>query len=343
MNFLLPEIFASSDDFDDWFDLGSKAHASLSDKEKEEKNNEMIKQLHKILRPFMLRRIKREVEKSLLPKIEMHINVGITEMQKSIYRQLLKKSTIEKGNSTSHYKNILVQLRKVCNHPYLFPGIEPEDAPELGEHLIKSSGKMHVLDKLLKKAQQDKSQSLIFSGFTSMLDILEDFCRFREYKYCRLDGNTELDDRQMQIDDFTSPGTDKVVFLISTRAGGLGLNLMTANTVVLYDSDWNPQMDLQAMDRAHRIGQMKQVRVYRLITKNTMEEKMVEKQTMKLKLDQLIIQKGRMAPKNTGMQKDDLQDMVNYGADAIFEIGSNIDDEDIEELIKNGEDKARNL
>lgn len=199
------------------------------------------------------------------------------------------------------------------------------------------------MDKLLKKSYEDKSQTLIFSGFTSMLDILEDYCRFREYKYCRLDGNTELDDRQAQIDDYTSPDTDKFIFLISTRAGGLGLNLMTANTVILYDSDWNPQMDLQAMDRAHRIGQKKQVRVYRLITKNTMEEKMVEKQTMKLKLDSLIIQKGRMAPKNTGLQKDDLKDMVNYGADAIFEIGSNIDEEDLEEMIKNGEDKAKKL
>jgi SWI/SNF-related matrix-associated actin-dependent regulator of chromatin subfamily A member 5 len=224
----------------------------------------------------------------------------------------------------------LVQLRKVCDHPYLFQGIEEEGAPELGDHLIKTCGKMQFMDKLLKKSYDDKSQTLIFSGFTSMLDILEDYCRFREYKYCRLDGNTELDDRQSQIDDFTSPGTDKFIFLISTRAGGLGLNLMTANTVILYDSDWNPQMDLQAMDRAHRIGQKKQVRVYRLITKNTMEEKMVEKQTMKLKLDSLIIQKGRMAPKNTGLQKDDLKDMVNYGADAIFEIGSNIDEQDIE-------------
>lgn len=179
LNFLLPEIFQSSDDFDEWFDLGSKQNAHLSDAEKEQKNNEMIKQLHKILRPFMLRRIKREVEKSLLPKIEMHITVGITEMQKTIYRQLLKKSTIEKVSSTAHYKNILVQLRKVCDHPYLFPGIEPEDAPELGEHIIKSSGKMMVLDKLLLKAQVEKSQSLIFSGFTTMLDILEDYCRFR--------------------------------------------------------------------------------------------------------------------------------------------------------------------
>lgn len=134
-----------------------------------------------------------------------------------------------------------------------------------------------------------------------------------------------------------------MVFLISTRAGGLGLNLMTANTVVLYDSDWNPQMDLQAMDRAHRIGQKKQVKVYRLITKNTMEVKMVEKQTMKLKLDQMIIQKGRVAPKNQGYAKDDYQDMVNYGADAIFEIGSDCDDDDIEELIRAGEDQAKSL
>ena len=122
-----------------------------------------------------------------------------------------------------------------------------------------------------------------------MLDILEDFCLFREYNYCRLDGNTELDDREKYIEEFTKPNSEKFVFLISTRAGGLGLNLMTANIVVLYDSDWNPQIDLQAMDRAHRIGQTKIVQVFRLITQNTMEEKMVEKQTMKLKLDSLII------------------------------------------------------
>lgn len=105
---------------------------------------------------------------------------------------------------------------------------------------------------------------------------------------------------------------------------------MTANTVVLFDSDWNPQMDLQAMDRAHRIGQKKQVRVYRLVTKNTMEEKMIEKQTLKLKLDSMIIQKGRQSNNKTSFQKDDLKDMVNYGADAIFEMGSNIDERDIE-------------
>lgn len=176
-----------------------------------------------------------------------------------------------------------------------------------------------------------------------MLNILEDYCRFREYDYCRLDGNTDLEDRQRQIDEYTAEDSSKFIFLISTRAGGLGLNLMTANTVVLFDSDWNPQMDLQAMDRAHRIGQKKQVRVYRLITKNTMEVKQIEKQTMKLKLDTMIIQKGRASNSKTALGKDDLKDMVNYGADAIFDFGSEIDEADIEQMIKDGEEKARNL
>ena len=134
----------------------------------------------------------------------------------------------------------MVQLRKVCDHPYLFQGVEPDDSPILGDHLINVSGKMRFLDKLLAKSKAENSQTLIFSGFTSMLDILEDYCVYRDYKYCRLDGNTDLEWRQQQIDDFTSPDTDKFIFLISTRAGGLGLNLMTANTVILYDSDWNP-------------------------------------------------------------------------------------------------------
>lgn len=196
--------------------------------------------MHRILRPFLLRRIKKEVEKTLPPKIEVHITCGITEHQKKIYRDLLKKSMIEKGNSVTHYKNILIQLRKVCNHPYLFEGQEDENQDELGEHLVTASGKMIFLDKMVKRCIADKNQMLIFSGFTMMLDILEDYCCYKGIEYCRLDGNTPLEDRETQIDDFTSPDTDKKIFLISTRAGGLGLNLMTANIVILFDSDWNP-------------------------------------------------------------------------------------------------------
>ena len=194
------------------------------------------------------------MEKSLPPKVEIHVQVGITEVQKKIYRDLLKKGMIEKANSVTHYKNILIQLRKVCNHPYLFENIEPEGGTELGEHIIQNAGKMIFVDKLLKRSIADNNQTLIFSGFTTMLDILEDYCYMRGFDYCRLDGNTTLEDRETQIEEFVKPGSTKQVFLISTRAGGLGLNLMTANVVVLYDSDWNPRVDLQAMDRAHRIG-----------------------------------------------------------------------------------------
>ena len=170
-----------------------------------------------------------------------------------------------------------MQLRKVCNHPYLFPEVEEKGAEDFGEHLITSCGKMVFLDKLLRKVRAEKLQVLLFSQFTMMLDILEDFCIMREYPYCRLDGTTDLNDREEQIEDFVSPKTDKFIFLISTRAGGLGINLASASIVVLYDSDWNPQIDLQAMDRAHRIGQTRPVKVFRLITSHTMEEKMIEK------------------------------------------------------------------
>lgn len=159
----------------------------------------------------------------------------------------------------------------------MFDGIEAEGAEEWGEHIVENCGKLKFLDRLLKKVFDKKEQILIFSNFTGLLDILEDYCAMRKYKYCRLDGSTELEDRETQIRNFTEPDSDITIFMLSTRAGGLGINLMTANHVVLYDSDWNPQVDLQAMDRAHRIGQKKKVHVYRLITKSTIEEKILER------------------------------------------------------------------
>jgi SWI/SNF-related matrix-associated actin-dependent regulator of chromatin subfamily A member 5 len=192
----------------------------------------------------------------------------------------------------------------------------------------------------MQKSVKESNQVLIFSTFTSMLDILEDYCAFRQYDYCRLDGSTDLDDREEQIDEFTKKGSNKKLFLISTRAGGLGINLMSANIVVLYDSDWNPQIDLQAMDRAHRIGQTKPVSVFRFITQSTIEEKMIEKQALKLKLDSVIIQKGRAATKSQGFSKDEFKDVVNYGADEIFQVGDTVTEEDIEKLIQIGLENA---
>ncbi|KAL4457005.1 hypothetical protein ABPG74_014643 [Tetrahymena malaccensis] len=343
LNFLLPDLFSSSEIFDEWFSANNLSGKN-NNEENDSKNFEMISQLHRILKPFMMRRTKSEVMQTLPPKKEIHLYVGLTETQLNIYRNLLspKKSITGSEDDKKFYLNILMQLRKVCNHPYLFEGIEEEGLPPLGEHIITNCGKMMVLDKLLQKLKNGKHQVLIFSQMTMVLDILEDYCNFRQFKYCRIDGNTDMTDRDNQISDFVKEDSTKYIFLLSTRAGGLGINLATADTVILYDSDWNPQMDLQAMDRAHRIGQKSIVNVYRLISENTIEEKIIERQTIKLKWDQLIIQQGRLAQKNRVLSRDEIKDMIQFGASAIFKSkGGTYTDEDIDILLQRGEQKTK--
>jgi SWI/SNF-related matrix-associated actin-dependent regulator of chromatin subfamily A member 5 len=175
----------------------------------------------------------------------------------------------------------------------VFDGAEPGPPFTTDEHLIDNAGKMVILDKLLKSMKAKGSRVLIFSQMSRVLDILEDYCQFRQFKYCRIDGNTAHEDRINSIDAYNAPDSEKFIFLLTTRAGGLGINLVSADIVVLFDSDWNPQADLQAMDRAHRIGQTKQVYVFRFITQDAVEERILERATQKLKLDQLVIQEGR--------------------------------------------------
>jgi len=240
LNFLMPDIFSSSSDFDDWFGMGSnkegdeegEENKEKMEEEAEERNAKIVQQLHRILKPFLLRRTKSEVERSLPPKKEIHIKVGLTELQKRLYKKLLTSSLLQESKTV--YKNIIMQLRKVCNHPYLFDGVEEAHPPE--NHLVIYSSKMRILDKLCAKLF-GKSQILIFSQMTRMLDILEDYCNERGYKYCRIDGETSLEDREIMITEFTKPESDKFIFLLSTRAGGLGLNLMSSDTVILNDSD----------------------------------------------------------------------------------------------------------
>ena len=193
------------------------------------------------MKPFMLRRTKDDLTTKLPSKTEINISVQLSPLQIKLYQEMLQAKNLFETTGTSRpYHNVLMQLRKCCNHPYLFEDVEEEGEDEFGEHLILNSGKMVFLDKLLQKLVAAKEQALIFSGFTSMLNILEDFMTMRGIEYCRLDGSTELEEREEQIDSFTMKGSSKTVFLISTRAGGLGLNLATANHVVLYDSDFNP-------------------------------------------------------------------------------------------------------
>lgn len=342
LNFLLPDVFSDSDVFDEWFQQNEKA----------EDQEIVVQQLHSVLQPFLLRRVKSEVEKSLLPKKEINLYVGMTDMQLHWYKSLLEKDidavngVVGKREGKTRLLNIVMQLRKCCNHPYLFEGAEPGPPYTTDEHLVFNAGKMIVLDKLLKKKRGQGSRVLIFSQMSRLLDILEDYCYLRDYEYCRIDGSTSHEDRIEAIDDYNKPDSNKFIFLLTTRAGGLGINLVTADTVVLYDSDWNPQADLQAMDRAHRIGQKKQVHVYRFVTENAIEEKVIERAAQKLRLDQLVIQQG--AGKKTSAlnnNKDDLIDMIQFGARNMFDkTTSKISiDDDIDEILKKGERKTHEL
>jgi SWI/SNF-related matrix-associated actin-dependent regulator of chromatin subfamily A member 5 len=229
-----------------------------------EGKNNTIKKLHTLLKPFMLRRVKVDVEKDLPPKIETKLYIKMTPMQRDWYRRVLTKD-IENINAIGgpdkvRLLNILMQLRKVCNHPYLFEGAEPGPPYLDGPHIWQNSGKMTLLDKLLPKLKQQGSRVLIFCQMTRMLDVMEDYLLWKQYEYCRIDGSTDGLQRDEAMEVFNAEGSSKFCFLLSTRAGGLGINLATADIVILYDSDWNPQVDLQAMDRAHRIGQKKRVR-----------------------------------------------------------------------------------
>ncbi|XP_031635008.1 chromatin-remodeling complex ATPase chain Iswi-like [Contarinia nasturtii] len=335
LNFLLPDVFNSADDFDEWFNTNQ----CLGD-------DSLVKRLHAVLRPFLLRRLKSEVASELKPKKEMKIFVGLSKMQREWYTKILMKDIgIVNGAGKCEkmqLQNILMQLRKCTNHPYLFDGAEPGPPYTTDTHLIYNSGKMVVLDKLLPKLQEQQSRVLIFSQMTRMLDILEDYCHWRQFQYCRLDGKTAHEDRDRYISEYNSEGSQKFIFMLSTRAGGLGINLATADVVIIFDSDWNPQMDLQAMDRAHRIGQKKQVRVFRFVTDNTVEEKIVERAEIKLRLDKLVIQQGKLVDSKTSqLNKDEMLSMIQHGANHVFASkDSDITDEDIDEILGKSEEKT---
>ncbi|XP_063696785.1 probable global transcription activator SNF2L1 [Culicoides brevitarsis] len=326
LNFLLPHVFDSSEDFDTWFNTEN----CLADSGIVEKLKEMIKAL-------MLRRIKNDVEKSLLPKEEIKLYVGLSEMQREWYKKiLLRDIDVFNGLGERRKKQLVTlmqHLRQCCDHPFIFEGAEGE-VIVTDQRIIDNSGKMVVLDKLLHKLRNEGSRVLIFCQFLGMMDILEDYCAWRGYEYCRLDGSTKEAERTKLIAEFNAPNSKKFLFLISTRAGGLGINLTTADSVVIYHSDWNPQADNQAIDRAHRIGQKKQVRVFRLIAENTIEERIDELAQIKSRLDQTVIH-GRDS-KNPSAA--DLMKIVRLTSMTMQ--GNEIVDDDIDTIIEKGAQKA---
>mmetsp|Transcript_11436 Transcript_11436/g.22692 ORF Transcript_11436/g.22692 Transcript_11436/m.22692 type:complete len:794 (-) Transcript_11436:241-2622(-) len=317
LNFVNPQIFDDLSVFQSWFGFRSIGKITAeSDILAAQQTSSVVSKLHDILRPFLLRRIKLDVLKDMPPKQEVVVYAGRSVLQQS-YSRLIDDGTLRDSlmaqniDGATHLRETNKQMnhRKNSNHPFLFG--EPIDS-STGTHvgtayphlLVRASGKFALLDRMLRRLHADKHQVLIFSQMTSVLSVMEDYLIHKNWKYCRIDGSTKIDDRQRQMDEFNAMKTsgegggrntddDRIfVFLLSTRAGGLGINLATADTCIIFDSDWNPHQDSQAMDRCHRIGQTLPVAVYRLLTVGSVDIEMMEKQISKNKLARMTIAGG---------------------------------------------------
>ncbi|KAK4530119.1 hypothetical protein CCYA_CCYA03G0976 [Cyanidiococcus yangmingshanensis] len=294
---------------------------------------EAVEKLKALLRPYLLRRMKEDVEKAIPPKEETLISVELTRIQKKWYRALYEQNFafLEQGgkrNNVGNLRNIVMELRKCCNHPYLIRGVEEIETHEtvqqgeegLMRHLVEASGKLVLVDKLLPVLREKGHRVLIFSQMIRVLDILEDYLHWRGYKFERLDGRVRGNDRQQSIDRFQRD-PENFVFLLCTRAGGQGINLTVADTVIIFDSDWNPQNDIQAQARCHRIGQERDVKVYRLITRGTYEEEMFDRASKKLGLDQAVLQNMGVDQGGnilSALGKDDINRLLRRGAYDVF-------------------------
>ncbi|GAX78544.1 hypothetical protein CEUSTIGMA_g5984.t1 [Chlamydomonas eustigma] len=391
LNFMYPDLFNEPTLFDSAFNLV-----------KNTVDDSKLAQAHYLLRPFMLRRVKDEIEVRLPPRMETRINCPLSEMQTFWYRRLLLKESsflveMEAGGPTGPKRrgrkrkvqeedeaqpspspappaavaaaaeeheatenggdggeggeegsngagktwqkamNLLMQLRKCCNHPFMFPDSEPDyDGSTTGEEIVEGSGKMKVLDRLLEKLKSRGHRVVLFSQFNIMLDVIEDYLIYRGYKYRRLDGSTNRIQRMIDIEVFNKPNSEVFIYILCTRAGGLGVNLQTADTCILYDSDWNPQWDLQAMARVHRIGQTRPVHVYRLCSEGTVEDRIQRRAEQKLYLDQMVNRGSTAAAEEMeALDKNELLSMLKFGADRIFknDSGRMMSDAELEALL----------
>lgn len=383
LNFILPDFFHDLDLFEKWFDFDELTNLKEEDGDDEKLGlkikEQLIKSLHTILKPFILRRVKSEVNANLPPKKEYLIHITMSNLQRKLYKDclegrlfdglleaylkeyfyyegdetlnseridqllqaekeddgltqrktsLLRKESEKHGNKKEttcrksldslllfdkkyhqcmkelrslSLQNLVIQLRNICNSPYVFydPTIYAGDSNDkFFEILLKNSSKFAILNQLLDNLLPNKHKVLVFSQFTRVLDLISDFLDYKGLSFCRLDGSTSQEERVFEIKEFNSRTGKESVFLLSTRAGGLGINLMAADTVIIFDNDWNPQVDLQAIDRVHRIGQTKPVKVFRFLVRNSIEEILISKAYSKRFLEKLVLRKGQFRLKN---------------------------------------------
>jgi SWI/SNF-related matrix-associated actin-dependent regulator of chromatin subfamily A member 5 len=341
LNLIYPDVFTDSTPFDEAFNLNvAKGKSAKVDPAK-------LRDAYRMLRPLCLRREKADVELSLTAKVETRVGCPLSAPQTALYRAFLMRhsaiidqltssdphtAALKRVGDLKLLRNLVMQLRMICGHPYLLDAGCPADdyEPPLAE-FVAASGKLKVLDRLMQRLHAGGHRVVLFSQFTSMLDLIEDYVKQRNYAYARLDGSTARARRAVDQLLFNRPGSPLFCFLLSTRAGGLGINLQSADTVILFDSDWNPQVDAQAMARVHRIGQTKPVAVFRLVTSGSIEERILQRAEKKLYLDAVVAKGEGLEADAEDADEDESEDetgapggaaalaaTLRIGADAIF-------------------------
>ncbi|CAN4080050.1 unnamed protein product [Withania somnifera] len=346
LNFILPDIFSSHDEFESWFDLSGKfSNESEKEEMEETRRAQVVAKLHAILRPFLLRRMKVDVEQMLPRKKEIILYATLTDYQKKFQEHLINRTLegymIENVSTGNGFKgrlnNLMIQLRKNCNDPDLLESLfNGSNFYPPVEQIVEQCGKFRLLDRLLSKLFARKHKVLIFSQWTRVLDIMDYYFSEKGFDVCRIDGSVKLDERKRQIKEFNDVSSKYRIFLLSTRAGGLGINLTAADTCILYDSDWNPQMDLQAMDQCHRIGQTNPVHVYRLSTALSVEGRILKRAFSKLKLEHVVIGKGQFMQEKPSMDTKDVIELAllrDQDSEEDKLVQTDVSDEDLERIL----------
>ncbi|TLS24910.1 hypothetical protein PpBr36_08408 [Pyricularia pennisetigena] len=326
--------------------IDSSKNAAKLDERFAELTKENIPQLHDEIKPYFLRRTKAEVLKFLPPMGQVIVPVTMSIVQEKLCKSIMTKSPLliqaifaknkmgikERGS----LNNILMQLRKCLCHPFVYSR-DVEDTtldPEtMQRNLIEASPKLVLLSRMLPKLKEKGHRVLLFSQFLNQLDIIEDFLAGLGFLYQRLDGSMSSLEKQKRIDEFNAPGSELFAFLLSTRAGGVGINLATADTVIIMDPDFNPHQDLQALSRAHRIGQTNKVLCFQLMTKGSVEEKIMQIGRKKMALDHVLIE----TMDDEEVVPDDLESILKHGAEQLF------NDDNEKEVIKYDDNSIEKL
>ncbi len=307
--------------------IDSENKAEELDRKYSQITGENLPELHKLIRPYFLRRTKAEVLKFLPPMAQIIVPVTMTVVQEKLCKSIMAKNpelirsifskAQVKPTERGSLNNILMQLRKCLCHPFVYSeAIEDKtvDTETMNRNLIEASGKLLLLKIMLPKLKERGHRLLIFSQFLHQLDIIEDLLHIMGLAYRRLDGSMSSLEKQKRIDEFNAPDSGIFAFLLSTRAGGVGINLATADTVIVLDPDFNPHQDIQAFSRAHRIGQRKKVLCFQFMTKDSVEEKIMQIGRSKMALDHALIE-TMDAEDDAG---NDLESILKHGAEALF-------------------------